>query len=90
MKKSSCNCCLYDWFQAELDFIESNVRTDKLKKLPFPPFKKIFTSQAYWALQIAHIGGTYGFFTLITCGPTYLKNIHHVTIQQVQLCSLYM
>ena len=74
-------------FQAELEFIESSVQADKLKKLPFPPFKKIFTSRAFWALQIAHIGGTYGFFTLITAGPTYLKNIHHVTLHQVT-CSL--
>ena len=71
------------WFQAELKFIESNVQADNLKKLPFPPFKKIFTSKAYWGLQIAHIGGTYGTFTLIAAGPTYLKNIHHVAIQQV-------
>ena len=70
-------------FQTELKFIEANVQTDKVKKLPFPPFKKIFTSSAYWGLQIAHIGGTYGFFALIAAGPTYLKNVHHVTIEQV-------
>ena len=70
-------------FQDELQFIESNVQTSKAEKVPFPPFKNIFTSKAYWAFQIAHIGGDYGFWTTLHAGPTYLRNIHHVDLQLV-------
>lgn len=61
--------------------------TDIHEKLPFPPLRKIFACRAYWALQITHIGGTWGMFTLLTAVPTYLNNIQHVTLAEV---SIYM
>jgi hypothetical protein len=63
------------------------VPTNDVDALPFPPFHKIFLNKAYWALQIAHIGGVWGTFTLLTAVPTYLNNIQHVTLRQVSVIS---
>ncbi len=70
-------------FQAELKYIEANLQTDKMEKLPFPPLRKIAVSKAYWALQITHVGGVWGTFTLLTGVPTYLNNIQHVSLSEV-------
>lgn len=71
-----------------MKYIEANVSTKKLEKLPFPPLREIFASKAYWALQITHIGGTWGTFTLMTAVPTYMNNIQHVTLIEVSVSML--
>lgn len=35
------------------------------------PWLKIFTSPAVWAIVIAHTCSNWGFYTLLTCMPTY-------------------
>ncbi|XP_050412610.2 sialin [Patella vulgata] len=43
-----------------------------LKKLK-PPWTSIFTSSAVWAIVAAHVATDFGFFTLASCLPTYMK-----------------
>ena len=44
-------------------------------------FRAIFSTPAVWALMIAHWGREWGFYTLLTEIPTYLKNIQHLGLQ---------
>ena len=37
------------------------------------PWLKIFTSPAVWAIAIANFCYGWGYFTLLTCMPTYFK-----------------
>lgn len=46
------------------------------KALPIP-WKAVFTSLPFWAILIADVGNSWGFYTLLTELPTYLKNIQH-------------
>ncbi|CAG5122798.1 unnamed protein product [Candidula unifasciata] len=57
---------------SERDYIESSVGTQE--RVP-TPWKKIFTSSAVWGLAVAHFSSNWGFYTLLTCLPTYMKNI---------------
>ena len=43
-------------------------------------FRAIFSTTAFWALIIAHCGQNWGFYTLLTEIPTYLKNIQHFSL----------
>jgi len=58
---------------AELAYIKANVpRLDPSTKVPW---KEIFTSKPMLALSVAHMCNNWGFYTLLTCLPTFLKDI---------------
>ncbi|BFZ21120.1 hypothetical protein BsWGS_24159 [Bradybaena similaris] len=57
---------------SERDYIESSI--GKREIIP-TPWKKIFTSSAVWGLSIGHFSSNWGFYTLLTSLPTYMKNI---------------
>ena len=44
-------------------------------------YRAIFSTPAFWALIIAHSGQNWGFYTLLTEIPTYLKNIQHFSLE---------
>lgn len=46
----------------------------------FLNYRAIFSTTAFWALIIAHCGQNWGFYTLLTEIPTYLKNIQHFSL----------
>ncbi|XP_068220661.1 putative inorganic phosphate cotransporter isoform X2 [Palaemon carinicauda] len=46
------------------------------KAIPIP-WKAIFTSMPFWAVLVGHVGYNWGFYTLLSELPTYLKNIQH-------------
>ena len=45
--------------------------------VPPVPWGRIFTSIPVWALVITHMAQNWGFYTLLTELPTYMKNILH-------------
>ncbi|KAL8609427.1 hypothetical protein ACOMHN_006614 [Nucella lapillus] len=46
------------------------------------PWKAIATSPAVWGVSIAHFANNWGFYSMLTCLPTYLKKILHFDITQ--------
>lgn len=57
----------------ELEYINSSLGNVK-KNVPVPtPWKAIFTSPAVYAICAAHVSENWGFYTLITQLPTFLK-----------------
>lgn len=47
------------------------------------PWKALFTSLPMISLIVVHCSHQWGFYTLLTEIPTYMKNIHHVDIKSV-------
>ena len=56
-----------------------------------PPWKAILTSIPMWGISVGHFGACWGYYTLFTQMPTYLKDIQHLDIKTVSpisvLCS---
>lgn len=61
--------------QVEKDYIINSIGESKKKKSPPVPWKKVFTSIPFWAILIAGIGNNWGFYTLLTDLPLYMKEI---------------
>lgn len=60
-----------------------------MKKQRFPtPWKAIFTSMPCYALIVVHSGHNWGFWTLLTEMPSYMKNILGLDIKQVCILKL--
>ncbi|XP_042238110.1 sialin-like isoform X2 [Homarus americanus] len=53
-----------------------NQSPSNTKVLPIP-WRHICTSMPFWAVFVAHIAQNWGFYTLLTELPTYMKNILH-------------
>ncbi|XP_049859697.1 sialin-like isoform X2 [Schistocerca gregaria] len=65
---------------AERRFIEASLgKVPAKRKLPIP-WKKLLSTPGLWACASMHLGIGWGFFTLLTSGPTYLANILHFDI----------
>ncbi len=45
------------------------------------PWRSILTSVPVWALVLTHMAQNWGFYTLLTELPTYMKNILHFNIK---------
>lgn len=46
------------------------------------PWKSILTSAPIWALVVAQIGHDWGFFTMVTDLPKYMKDVLHFNVKQ--------
>jgi hypothetical protein len=57
----------------------SNIKASKkvAGQRKYSPLKKLMTSLTFVALMIVHIGGNWGFYTLMSGTPLFLSNIHH-------------
>ncbi|XP_062581343.1 sialin-like [Saccostrea cucullata] len=63
----------------ERNYIEASVGTRlKLKT----PWLAIWTSPAVYAICAAHFSNNWGFYTMLTCLPSYMKRILHFDVQQ--------
>lgn len=51
------------------------------------PWKALVTSRPVWFLAIVHFGNNWGFYTLLTELPTYLKEIQHFDMKSNGLVS---
>jgi len=57
----------------ELKYIQSTISSSKITNNV--PWFRILTSKATWAIAISHFCNNWGFYTLLTCLPMYLKDI---------------
>ncbi|KAF5293587.1 hypothetical protein FQA39_LY03072 [Lamprigera yunnana] len=62
------------------------VKTEESEKAP-TPWKAIFTSLPVWAILMTHCAQNWGFWTLITEMPTYMKNVMNFDIKANGLLS---
>ncbi|KAL5279832.1 hypothetical protein ACFFRR_004066 [Megaselia abdita] len=60
--------------QDELNFIQSQLGTTG-RPVVKHPWKAIFTSTAFYAIAASHFSENWGFYTLLTQLPTYLKDV---------------
>lgn len=71
----------------ERDFIESSLGNQDHSKKIVTPWKAIFTSAPMIALTIAHCSHNWGFWTLLTEMPTFMKNVLDLDIKSNALLS---
>jgi len=50
-----------------------------------PPWKAIFTSPAVLGIAIGHFANNWGFYTLLTCLPTFLNETLCLDIKKVTI-----
>ncbi|XP_068241398.1 sialin-like [Palaemon carinicauda] len=72
---------------AERALLQSHKEDIKRAEVVALPLREIFTSLPFWGLMMGAFGYDYGFFTLLTEIPTYLKNMQHFDINQNGLLS---
>ncbi|XP_015522232.1 putative inorganic phosphate cotransporter isoform X1 [Neodiprion pinetum] len=65
----------------EKKYILSSVWGSAGVSSPPVPWKSILTSLPFWAILIAHMGQNYGYETLMTELPTFMKQILHFDIK---------
>lgn len=61
-------------------YIQTSLNQTADHKSPKIPWKHILTSMPFWAIFVVHIAQNWGFYTLLTELPTYMKNILHFNI----------
>ncbi|XP_069162723.1 sialin isoform X3 [Procambarus clarkii] len=62
------------YIQTSLDQTTSNTKVAAI------PWRHILRSLPFWAIFVVHIAQNWGFYTLLTELPTYMKNILHFNI----------
>lgn len=67
--------------QEEKDFIRASLELESCKKVVNPPYRAILTSFPVYAIAMCHAAYTWGFYTLVTLLPAYMKNIMHFDLQ---------
>eukprot|EP00045_Choanoeca_perplexa_P006649 m.57291 g.57291 ORF g.57291 m.57291 type:complete len:592 (-) comp13717_c0_seq2:131-1906(-) len=71
------------WISAEeLTYIEESIASQQGTHVnPPTPWKHMLTSSCVWALIINHTCQNWGFYTLLTCLPTYFNDVLRFDIQ---------
>lgn len=64
----------------ELTYIQHSLNRSSSTKAPPFPLLSVLTSLPFWAIVVAHFAQNWGFYTLLTEMPTYMKNILHFDI----------
>ncbi|XP_063600045.1 sialin-like [Penaeus indicus] len=67
---------------AEKAYVMQRCGVTREKPLPIP-WRAIMTSLPVWAIMVVQTGNNWGFFTLLTEMPTYLKNVLHFDMRSV-------
>lgn len=68
--------------QEEKDYIKQSIGCKKYSTSPPVPWKTVFKSLPVWAIVVSHFSFNWGFYTLLTELPTYLKTILHYNMQK--------
>ncbi|KAL5014023.1 hypothetical protein ScPMuIL_008293 [Solemya velum] len=63
----------------EREYIESSIGVRQKLSVPW---KSIFTSIPVWSIAAGHVANNWGFYTMLTCLPTYMKEILKFDIKQ--------
>lgn len=56
---------------------------------PPVPWRSILKSAPFWAILVAHMGQNYGYETLMTELPTFMKQVLHFNIKAVSIYLTY-
>lgn len=59
----------------ELQYIEDSIGDTSHMKHMTHPWKEIFSSAAVWAIVASHFSENWGFYTLLTQLPKFLKGV---------------
>ena len=51
---------------------------------PALPIRAIATSVPFWALLVAHASFNWAFYTMLTCMPTYMKEVLKFDMSEVR------
>jgi len=74
----------------ELEYLEVGLNLSETKTKPQSykvPWKSITTSGPFWAIVVSSLASGWGFWTLLTLLPTYMKNILQFDIKSNSLLS---
>lgn len=71
-----------DFIQTSLGHSEDDPEHNE-KRVLRTPWKDIFTSTAFYALAVVHSAHNWGFWTLLTEMPTYMKSVLKFDIKKV-------
>ncbi|XP_034254262.1 putative inorganic phosphate cotransporter isoform X2 [Thrips palmi] len=66
---------------AERKFITGSLGGEKNEQTPPIPWMSVLKSMPFWAILVAHMGQNYGYETLLTELPTYMKQVLHFSIK---------
>jgi hypothetical protein len=69
----------------ELEYTDTNNIEFIFFQSPPIPYKAIMTSLPFFAILIAHMGQNYGYETLMTELPTYMKQVLRFSIKEVSM-----
>lgn len=78
--------------EEEKNYIVSSLGNQKHEDIPRPPWKEIVKSKAVLAITASHFSENWGFYTLLTQLPTFLKSefnqlvLNHFSMCQVNEC----
>ncbi|XP_014229479.1 putative inorganic phosphate cotransporter isoform X1 [Trichogramma pretiosum] len=61
--------------EEEKKYIMSSLYGTHGTQSPPVPWREIFTSMPFWSIMVAHMGHNYGYETLMTELPTYMKQV---------------
>ncbi|PSN49195.1 hypothetical protein C0J52_10915 [Blattella germanica] len=73
--------------QEELKYIQDSLSSEKSPKDVKHPWKKIVTSLPVWAIVVAHVSINWGFYTLLTQLPIFMKNVLHYELGKTGIMS---
>ncbi|XP_036140385.1 sialin isoform X2 [Monomorium pharaonis] len=59
----------------ELEYITATLSDDEKKEKIIHPWKAMFTSPPVWAIVAAHFSENWGFYTMLTQLPTFMKDV---------------
>lgn len=71
-----------EFIQSSLGHVEEDPEHNEKRTLK-TPWKDIFTSMAFYSLAIVHAAHNWGFWTLLTEMPTYMKGVLGFDIKKV-------
>jgi ACS family sodium-dependent inorganic phosphate cotransporter-like MFS transporter 5 len=60
--------------QKELKYIQTALQSEKKEVVSSVPWLSMFTSWPFWAIFVAFMCNDWGFYILLTCLPTFLKD----------------
>ncbi|KAF5289891.1 hypothetical protein FQA39_LY14953 [Lamprigera yunnana] len=63
--------------RAELNYIKESLGNQKNSNKVKHPWKSIFTSMPVWSIVVGHFSENWGFYTLLTQLPKFMKDVLH-------------
>jgi MFS transporter, ACS family, solute carrier family 17 (sodium-dependent inorganic phosphate cotransporter), other len=71
----------------EREYIKRCLDREGQLKIANPPWRSIFTSKPVYAIAVAHFSYTWGYYTLLTQLPAYMKDILEFDLQNTGFVS---